>query len=98
MKLFEVNIEAKAYVWAEDYRAAERIAAEEIREIMDDAEIDAYEIKPGSPVYSGYEASEPFGEAPEAFDGMVLSEIREKMAEEDAKVDRETLPLPGVSA
>jgi len=98
MKLFEVSIEAKAYVWAENERAAERIAQEEIRDVMDDAEIDAYEVKADSPLYAGYEDAEPFGEAPDEFEGLTLSEIRAKQAEEDAKVDRDTLPLPGVPA
>ena len=93
MKLFEVHVEAVAYVWAKDYREAERTAEREINEVMEGADYTANEMKVGSPVYADWTGSCPFGDAPEEFDGMTMDQISDRWREEDAKVDRETLPL-----
>lgn len=96
MKLFEVHVEAVAYIWAEDRREAEQVAEREINDVMEGADYTANEHTPGSAVYFNWGDSCPFGDAPEEFGNLTMDEIAEKWAEEDAKIDRDTLPLPGV--
>jgi hypothetical protein len=95
-KLYEVRVEAVAYVWAESARAAEREANQNITEVMDGGDMDAYECKLTGPFCADWGDSNPFGIAPEEYTDMTMNEIQEKAEQEDAKIDRDTLPLPGV--
>jgi hypothetical protein len=98
MKLWEVEIVATAVVWAKDQREAERIATPEVDDCSPDAT--ASEISPAKPVIPGeWSDCEPFGDAPDGFEGLTVEQIRDKWKDPDSKVfvpDPYTLPLPGV--
>lgn len=96
MDLYEVEIQAIAYVWATSQREAEQIAQDEIDEVMEGADYNAVEHGAKSPIWSDWRGSEPFGDAPEGFDGLTVSEIHEKWEGDDPQPESDpfTLPLP----